>query len=120
MKNKIKNEAPTGSRLGHLPPLLRREQNPSEAEISSHSSSNSHPQFSAKGDKNLKLTLMFLLGVFAGALGLMVYLKSLPPPTPKMSSFPNLPPMFNNQLPSGNLPVATGSSKAEKEKNGAN
>ncbi len=64
--------------------------------------------------------LAFLLGVFAGALGLMIYLKSLPAPTPKMSSFPNLPPMFNNQLPSGNLPVATRSGKTEKETNANN
>ena len=64
---------------------------------------------------SVKIMLAFLLGVFAGALGLMIYLRLLPAPTPKMSSFPNLPPMLNNQLPFGNLPVATGSSKAEKE-----
>ena len=38
-------------RSGHLSPQLRREQNPSEAEISSHSSTDSHSKFSAKGDK---------------------------------------------------------------------
>jgi len=45
------NEAPTGSRPGHLLPSLRREQNPSEAETSSHSSSDLRQRFSAKGDK---------------------------------------------------------------------
>ncbi|MFV1917030.1 MAG: DUF302 domain-containing protein [Patescibacteria group bacterium] len=59
------NEAPAGLHPGYLLPALRREQNPSEAEISSHSSPDSwfdqahhpelvegHPRFSAKGDKS--------------------------------------------------------------------
>ena len=37
---------------GIFSPQLSREQNPSEAETSSHSSSDLRPRFSAKGDEN--------------------------------------------------------------------
>lgn len=49
---KIKNEAPRVDTRGIFSPLLSREQNPSEAENSSHSSTGLRPRFSAKGDKN--------------------------------------------------------------------
>ena len=38
--------------VGYLLPQTRREQNPSEAEISSHSAASLRSRFSAKGDKN--------------------------------------------------------------------
>ncbi len=44
-------EAPRSDDRGIFSPLLRRERNPSEAEISSHSSTGLRPRFSAKGDK---------------------------------------------------------------------
>ncbi len=44
------DEAPQVNAWDIFSPLLRRERNPSEAEISSHSSLSSHPQFSARGD----------------------------------------------------------------------
>lgn len=46
-----RNEAPTSSRSGYLLPAHRREQNPTEAENTSHSSSILRSKFSAKGDK---------------------------------------------------------------------
>jgi len=57
-------EAPMGSRPRHFLPMLRREQNPSEAEISSHSSRDLRPWFSAKGDKNLTFLLVSLILAF--------------------------------------------------------
>ncbi len=45
------NESPPTSRSGYLLPTLRRERNPSEAEISSRSSSSLRSRFSVKGDK---------------------------------------------------------------------
>ena len=55
-----KNEAPVSLRSGYLLPALRREQNPSEAKNTSHSSSILRSRFSAKGDK--------ILALFAGAV----------------------------------------------------
>ncbi len=48
----IIDEATRSDDRGIFSPLLRRERNPSEAEISSHSSTGLHPRFSAKGDKS--------------------------------------------------------------------
>ena len=47
------NEAPASLRLGNLLRSLNREQNPTEAENSSHSSASSRYQFSAKADKTI-------------------------------------------------------------------
>lgn len=52
---KVYHEAPRANTRGIFSPLLRRERNPSEAEISSHSSTGLRPRFSAKGDKQLIL-----------------------------------------------------------------
>ena len=52
-------EAPASLRSGYLLPVLRRERNSSEAEISSHSSVSLRSRFSAKGDKLEKLTNCF-------------------------------------------------------------
>ena len=51
-KINTENEAPRTDAQGIFSLLLRRERNPSEAEISSHSSTGLRPRFSAKGDKN--------------------------------------------------------------------
>ena len=53
--DKEENEAPRSNDRGIFSPLLRRERNPSEAEISSHSSPGSRPRFSAKGDKDYQI-----------------------------------------------------------------
>lgn len=60
----LPDEAPVGSRPGHLLPALRRERNPSEAEIASHSPPDLRPRFSAKGDKKI---LADIPGLIEGA-----------------------------------------------------
>jgi prepilin-type N-terminal cleavage/methylation domain-containing protein len=52
-------------RAGYLLPLLRRERNPSEADISSHSSASLRSRSSAKGDKPHGFTLIELILVVA-------------------------------------------------------
>ncbi|MFH1955420.1 MAG: hypothetical protein ABIJ36_00725, partial [Patescibacteria group bacterium] len=55
-----KYEAPSTLRSGYLLPMLRRERNPSEAEISSHSFASLRSRFSAKGDKTVgKIAAIF-------------------------------------------------------------
>ena len=52
-----KDEAPADLRPGHLLPALRREQNLSEAEHTSHSSASLRTRCSAKGDKTILLNV---------------------------------------------------------------
>ena len=88
------NEAPAGSRPWYLLPQLRREQNPSEAEISSHSSSNSRSGFFisekqrqrrslrvvtiAKGDKGIALIeLLIAVAISSIIIGLALQVMAL-------------------------------------------
>ncbi len=78
---KKENEAPTSLRSGHLLPQLRRERNPSEAEISSQSAASLRSRFSAKGDitfetKLFNITLskeyVYYLSVFTAVLAVII------------------------------------------------
>lgn len=65
---------------------------------------------------NLNLILIFLTGVFIGAVGVVVFLKIYPTPAPKTATnnLPGFIPGGFGGMPLGNLPKSTGSGRIEK------
>ena len=63
MKSLPEHEAPRSGDRCIFSPLLRREQNPSEAEISSHLPASLRSRFSVKGDKFSSLAFLFIFSV---------------------------------------------------------